>query len=392
MGMQLSGSLQLTGSITVSGISTFGGNLVPLTASGSTLGTVDMPFRDIYIQSASINIASDTPGEPNTSISNIDGNLLVSAGGMKLIGTGSFIADTGSFGYISGSLTQVGDYIRIGNTILVGNQQSTGSLNISGSLHITGSTSITGSLMVNNLIYPITDNGSESFIQTDGAGNLSLQYVKTLYQNVRNLEAITIQKGTPLFISGSTGDNANIYIADATNPARMPATLIAGDNIESLATGRGIIFGHIEGVDTNIYTPGTAVYVGAGGGWIGIRPTGSTTPIQPLGIVTRQGNNGMGIVMTETPYNLPNIQSGYMWVGDDNSYPISISTSSFAKTGSNTFIGDQTITGSLSISGSLNINGLSAVTSSNVFSIQTITSASYAALTPASGTLYIIIG
>ena len=45
-----------------------------------------------------------------------------------------------------------------------------------------------------------------------------------------------------------------------------------------------------------------------------------------------------------------------------------------------------------SISQSFNVISASFVSSSNVSSIQTITSASYAAITPVSGTLYIIIG
>jgi hypothetical protein len=68
-----------------------------------------------------------------------------------------------------------------------------------------------------------------------------------------------------------------------------------------------------------------------------------------------------------------------------------INTSSFATTGSNTFVGNQTISGSLMISGSGSLNGSNIVSSNTVMTIETISSASYAALTPVSGTLYIII-
>ena len=192
-----------------------------------------------------------------------------------------------------------------------------------------GSTRIMNELTASGLRYPTADNGAESFMQTDGAGNLSLKYVKTLYQNIRNREAVAITKGTPLFVSGSTGDNADVYIADAGNPLRMPATLIAGDaTLAASATGKGIILGHIEGVDTNAYPAGTEVYVAVGGGWTSVKPTGSTTPIQPLGVVTRQSNNGMGIVLTQVPFDLPNIQQGYLWVGDGTNQAIAVATSS----------------------------------------------------------------
>jgi hypothetical protein len=67
-------------------------------------------------------------------------------------------------------------------------------------------------------------------------------------------------------------------------------------------------------------------------------------------------------------------------------------TGSYATTGSNTFIGNEIISGSLRVSGSATLNNNNLVSSPNLSSIQTITSASYAALTPVSGTLYIIIG
>ena len=62
-----------------------------------------------------------------------------------------------------------------------------------------------------------------------------------------------------------------------------------------------------------------------------------------------------------------------------------------ATTGSNTFIGDQVVSGSLDISGSATLNNNNIVSSNTIGKIETITSASYALITPISGTLYIII-
>jgi len=97
------------------------GPIIPSVASGSSLGTVEFPFGDLYVSSGSINIASDVPGDPNTSLSNVDGNILISAGGMQLLGSGSFNATTGSFQYQTGSLNYVGE------------ERFTGSFDISGS-------------------------------------------------------------------------------------------------------------------------------------------------------------------------------------------------------------------------------------------------------------------
>ena len=135
----ISGSETITGDLTVSGNlfiqyqTELGGNIVPRSPRGATLGTLERPFLDIFVSSGSINIASDIPGDPNTTISNIGGNLLISAGGVRLIGNASFIAATGSFQFISGAMEQIGDYTQTGNYVMVGDKTISGSLKISGS-------------------------------------------------------------------------------------------------------------------------------------------------------------------------------------------------------------------------------------------------------------------
>ena len=122
--------------VTSSGI-TLSGDIVPTTPQGANLGSPSQPFREIYLQSGSISIESDTPGDPNTVVSNVAGNLLVSAGGMQLLGSGSFNATTGSFQYQTGSLVYEGE------------ENFTGSLNITGSLTLGPNTP----LNINNGFY-----------------------------------------------------------------------------------------------------------------------------------------------------------------------------------------------------------------------------------------------
>ena len=80
----LIGRTELSGSITISGSTEFGGDLVPLYARGATIGTFERPFRDIFLQSASINMASDIIGGRNATISNADGNITIQAAGFQL--------------------------------------------------------------------------------------------------------------------------------------------------------------------------------------------------------------------------------------------------------------------------------------------------------------------
>jgi len=100
--------------LTSSGI-VLSGDIVPATPQGATLGSVDKPFADLFIQSGSISIESDTPGDPSAIISNNDGNLEISVGGMTLIESGSsFTAPTGSFDQLSAGLQE--GYMWVGDS------------------------------------------------------------------------------------------------------------------------------------------------------------------------------------------------------------------------------------------------------------------------------------
>jgi hypothetical protein len=195
------GDQTISGSLHVSGSSIFGGNLVPATPRGATLGTLENPFRDIYIQSASINIQSDTPGAPNTTLSNIAGNLLVSAGGMQLVGSASFIAQTGSFQYISGSMKQVGDYTQVGKYSI------TGTKTITGSLYMTGS----GGVGFINSHRILTDLDSGSFAVTGSNIFISGQ---TITGSV-NITGSLIVTGSLIM----DGTQQTSFLHTATNPS-----------------------------------------------------------------------------------------------------------------------------------------------------------------------------
>ncbi len=87
-------NININGSLTTSNNLNVGGNLVP-TSSNSTIGTSEHPFKSLYLTSGSLSIASDTLNQniPAAVLSNVAGNLQISAGGVKLMGTNtSFIA------------------------------------------------------------------------------------------------------------------------------------------------------------------------------------------------------------------------------------------------------------------------------------------------------------
>jgi hypothetical protein len=271
---QITGSLQVTGSAFIKNLSN---------TAQVNIVTIDTASGQLFVTASSAiggGGGSSTPGGANTTIQFND------AGAFS--GSGNFTFD-----------------------------KSTNEVNLS------------GSLINNGLTYPPADNGEFSFIQSDGNGNLSLQYVNTIYETIHNSEATTVVKGTPLYVSGSTGANSNVYRADAGNPTKMPVVYIAADNIASGDTGRGIVLGLITGVNTTGYPGGTEIYVAVGGGWTSTRPTGSAI-IQVLGIVTKEGMGGQGLILNPGPANLPNLPSGSVWVGNSGSIPTAIPTSSLS--------------------------------------------------------------
>lgn len=162
--------------LTSSGI-TLSGDIVPTTSQGANLGSLTQPFRELYLQSGSISIESDIPGGPNTVISNVNGNLLVSAGGMQLLGNGSFNAQTGSFSYLSGSLEYVGNMNVDGNITFDGNSALLTASLLDTTLTFTKTDSSTF-----NIELPIYNDSSGSNV--DSLGGVS---VRTLYSRNNDL-------------------------------------------------------------------------------------------------------------------------------------------------------------------------------------------------------------
>ena len=191
---------------------------------------------------------------------------------------------------------------------------------------------VTTSLTASGLIYPSTDGTTGQVVTTDGAGNLSFSNVENTTISIKNVSGVTIQKGTPCYITGSgtSGNLAGVFPADASNPLRMPAGVIAGETLTAGAEGIGLINGFIGNVNTSAFGAGNSIYVAVGGGYTNVRPTGSSILVQKLGNVEKSHpSNGSGVINGPGYYNdLPNVQSGYTWVGNSNGVAVAITTSS----------------------------------------------------------------
>ena len=201
----------------------------------------------------------------------------------------------------------------------------------------------------------LTDDGSNN-ITIDAAGAPATETALRTSVTGKNVTGSPIPKGTPCFVTGSgTGGNlVGLVPADASNPSLMPATVIAGEDLDPDAEGEAIVVGFLNGVDTSLFAAGQSIYVAVGGGYTNVRPTGSAVLIQKLGNVEKvHPSNGSGVIKGPGWYNdIPNIQEGYFWAGDADGVAQAISTGSFARRDEqNTFTQNQTIQGTLNVKG-----------------------------------------
>ena len=247
----------------------------------------------------------------------------------------------------------------------------TGSLVVSASYAVSASqaenanTSISASHAVNadtvGLFNKTIIDGTEfQVLRTDGAGNLSFDYSDRTQSEIRTTEAIT--KGDPLYVVGfNVGQNRiEVGIADASDPSKMPSFGLAYETVGNNQNSQMVNLGSLDDIDTQVtydFQVGDTVYVAVGGGLTNVKPTG-TNLIQNVGVVGRRGQNNGEILVSAIgrSNDLPNIQNGYLWVGDTNGVPqavasssIQTDTSNLATTGSNTFNGSQIISGSLNV-------------------------------------------
>ena len=144
---------------------------------------------------------------------------------------------------------------------------------------------------------------------------------------VKNTSGSTIDKGTPVYITGSVGNSNTLTIspANASNASHMPSTGLLLTTLANNSFGYIITNGFLKGLTTNTIdgtstSSNDTIYVKAGGGLTMTKPTG-TNLIQNIGKVARSsgGNSGSILVSSILRSNdVPNIASGKIWVGDSN--------------------------------------------------------------------------
>ena len=165
---------------------------------------------------------------------------------------------------------------------------------------------------------------------------------------VKNTTGTQIDKGKVVRITGATGDNALIATASYESDSVSANTLgITQENIANDAFGYVITEGRLIGINTNLWTAGQLLFLGANGSITGSAPLAPLHAVR-LGQVLRvQLNNGSMYVRIDNGYELNELHD----VADNTttgSYGDLLVKSGSVWTNSNQLSGSYGLTGSLS--------------------------------------------
>lgn len=212
---------------------------------------------------------------------------------------------------------------------------------------ISGSDAALNSLTVTN---GITGSlfGTASFATTAATASNS-QNAQDILIYVKNTSGAQINKGRVVRISGATGDNALIATASYESDGLSANTLgITNQDIPNDSFGYVMTEGTLIGINTDTFSAGQLLYLGATGSIIGTAPVAPLHAVR-LGQVLRvQTNNGSMYVRIDNGYEL----------GELHDVVDTTTTSSFGdllvKSGS-VWINSKQLTGSYGLTGSLDL-------------------------------------
>ena len=143
---------------------------------------------------------------------------------------------------------------------------------------------------------PAVDGNEAQILSTDGAGNVSWIDGYNLQEQVKNVSGGTLYRGTPVHVTGSTGQQSDVVAANATT--NYPAHYILDEDLTANASGRAVLIGAIQDVDltpfgdsASNYSEADTVYLGASGGFVTTKPS-FPNKLQQLGVILKVNTSG----------------------------------------------------------------------------------------------------
>lgn len=139
---------------------------------------------------------------------------------------------------------------------------------------------------------------------------------------VKNAEGAIINQGDPVYFKGISGEEITVGVADANDPAKMPAFGIAATTANDNAALDIITHGQLTNIDTSAYATNDELYVSTTGTLTTTRPTGADDAIQKIARVERvHASAGILYVMGAGRSNdIPNLATGHVFIGNGGGY------------------------------------------------------------------------
>lgn len=157
----------------------------------------------------------------------------------------------------------------------------------------------------------------------------SLQVGHEEWVRVYNNSGSTITSGTPVYVTGATGETPTVAPGDATTETKAQILGLATNDIANNSSGVATIRGLLSGIDTSSLSAGARVHLGVSGGYSASAPTYPNFPVDLGTCVVSDSSNG---------YLYITIQEHHV--------------ESFRVTGNSHMDGNLTIDGDLTVNGS----------------------------------------
>jgi len=314
---------------------TFTGDLTVTSATSSAVGSIKL------LEAADNGTESITIKAPASLAANLDFVLPSTAG------TSGYVLTTDGAGTLSwaagGSVdlsSNTTDDLAEGSTNLYFSGKTTddltqGSTNLyyADSLvdaHLTGGTGVTytaGEIAIGQDVgttADVTFNTVTATSQFEGDLNGAILLA------AKNVSGGTIYKGQAVYVNGLSGDTPTVILADASDPAKMPALGVAQADINNNATGEIVTLGNLYAIDTSASNQletgitlavGDVLYISATepGNITNVAPAGESNQIQNIGKAVRVSPN------TNMTYKIhgagrsaatPALDSGNIFIGN----------------------------------------------------------------------------
>ena len=146
-----------------------------------------------------------------------------------------------------------------------------------------------------------------SIDQTLITGAAAATNAQTVRTYVKNTTGTTIAKGSAVYVSGATGDNALIALSTASTELGSSKTLgITAESIANDAFGYVVESGYLTGINTTGISAGTSIWLGnTPGALVFGAPPAEPSHSVYLGVVIReQQNNGSILVKVQNGYEI----------------------------------------------------------------------------------------